>query len=87
VLLSLLPPRKNLKNLQDVLAARKDDRQLRENLCWEALDTPACALRAGSFLEDVARIAGGLLPKDSHWVRETRASGIPLFKARHIANA
>jgi hypothetical protein len=84
---ALLPWHKTLKNLQDQLAARKDDRQLRENLCWEALDTPACALRAGNFLEDVARIAAGLLPKDSHWVRETRASGIPLFKACHIANA
>lgn len=87
VLSTLLPLHRNLKNLQDELAARKDDRQLRENLCWEALDTPACALRAGDFLEDVARIAGGLLPKDSHWVSETRASGIHLFKACHIANA
>jgi hypothetical protein len=87
LLSAFLTRQKTLKNLQDELATRKDDRQLRENLCWEALDTPACALRAGNFLEDVARIAAGLLPKDSHWVTETRASGIPLFKATHIANA
>jgi hypothetical protein len=86
VLSGLLPLHRNLKTLQDVLAARKDDRQLREQLCWEALDTPACALRAGNFLEDVARIAAGLLPRDSHWVNESRTSGIPLFKAGHIAN-
>lgn len=87
VLSNLLPLHRNLKNLQDVLAKRKDDRQLREDLCWEALDTAACALRAGNFLEDVARIAADLPPKDSHWVRETRASGISLFRACHIANA
>lgn len=87
VLSSLLPLHRNLKSLQAALAAHKDDRQLRENLCWEALDTSACAVRAGNFLEDVARIAAGLPPNDSHWVSETRASGIPLFKACHIASA
>jgi putative ATP-dependent endonuclease of OLD family len=74
-----------LKALQRALFARKEDRLLRENLCWEALETPACAVRAGSFLEDIARIAIGSEPKDPQWVKVARPSGLSLFTAGHIS--
>ena len=79
--------RRDLKNLQDALAARKDDRQLRENLCWEALDNRSCECRHGNFLEDLASIAAGSPPKDPQWVSATRSSGLKVFTARHIASA
>lgn len=79
--------RHDLRSLQKVLAAKKDDRQLRENLCWEALDNGSCAIRAGNFLEDLAAIAAGSSPKDPQWVSATRSSGLRVFTARHIARA
>lgn len=79
--------RRDLRGLQDALVARKDDRQLRENLCWEALDNPSCAIRAGHFLEDLASIASGSPPKDPQWVSVSRASGLTVFTASHIARA
>jgi putative ATP-dependent endonuclease of the OLD family len=86
VLSALVGANRNLKALQDALAAKKDDRKLREDLCWEAAETSACALRAGKFLEDISRIAGGLSPKDTHWTVDNSTSQTPVFKAGHIAN-
>jgi putative ATP-dependent endonuclease of OLD family len=69
----LMSQQRNLKQLQRALIARKDDRQLREDLCWEALDTPACAVRAGRFLEDISCIATGSSPKEPQWLTTTRS--------------
>jgi putative ATP-dependent endonuclease of the OLD family len=88
VLSSLLSrSQRNLRGLQSALASRKNDRQLREDLCWEAIETPACAIRAGEFLGDLACIAADSPPKDSHWLIVTRASGLRVFKAQQIASA
>jgi putative ATP-dependent endonuclease of the OLD family len=82
----LTTSQRSLGSLQAILVSKKDDRQLREDLCWEAIETPACALRAGQFLEDIACIAAGSPPKDSRWTSTTLASGTRLFKANHIAS-
>ena len=84
ILSSVLPQGRSLKALQDVLISKKNDRQFREDLSWEALETSACALRAGAFLEDVSRIAAELLPKDTLWVKGISPGGIPLFQANQI---
>ena len=83
----LTSQQRTLKHLQNVLVGRRGDRQLREDLCWEALDTPACAVRAGKFLEDVACIAVGSSPKDPQWVMSTCSTGVNLFTAKQICRA
>ena len=86
VLSGLLPPGEpNLRNLQAALILRKEDRQMREDLCWAAAEIPACAMRAGRFLEDVAHIASGVTPKDPNWTVTIRPSGVSLFKAMHVS--
>jgi hypothetical protein len=85
ILSSILPPRRGLKDLQDALVGRKDDRQLRENLCWEALETSACTIRAGTFLEDVSRIAAELPPHNPQWETEKRPCGMMVYRATHVA--
>ena len=87
VLSGLLSQQRGLKSLQNALIARKDDRQLREDLCWEALDTPACALRAGAFLQDLSLIGAGLSPKIPQWETKTRPSGMFLHRATYVARA
>jgi putative ATP-dependent endonuclease of OLD family len=85
VLSGLLPREEpNLRDLQTALILRKEDRQLREDLCWEAAEIPACAMRAGRFLEDVALIASGVTPNGPRWAVTIRPSGMSLFKATHI---
>jgi len=88
VLLRLLSQKqRNVRELQDVLASTKNDKQLREDLCWEAEENPLCAIRAGQFLEDVAQIAANSSPKNTDWKLTARASGVSLFTANHITKA
>jgi hypothetical protein len=89
VLTELLPDaaKRSLKDLQNALIAIKKDRHQRENLAWECADLPVSALRAGQFIEDLSRIAGGASPKMPMWKQSTLAGGIQLFTASDIARA
>lgn len=81
------PAKRTLKGLQTALFLIKDDRHRRENLAWECADSPASALRAGQFIEDLGRIASGGMPKMSMWKQSRPANGVELFTASEIARA
>jgi len=91
ILLSLLPNQteRALKNLQDALVdtTNKKDRELRENLVWEALDTNECCRRATEFFHDLAAIAYGESQKNPGWSEETESNGAKVFTASHVRRA
>lgn len=78
---------RKLKNLQDCLIENKTDRELRENLAWEALDSTECCQRASEFFHDLAAIAVGNPTKNSGWQDSHPKNGIPVFTASHIKRA
>jgi hypothetical protein len=87
VLTTLLPDnaKRTLKDLAHALFGRKKDRELHENLAWEALDNTQCTIRAGEFVNDIAAIVSGQNPSNVNWSIETPVTGSQLFVANHIA--
>jgi hypothetical protein len=78
------PAKRSKKDLSSALFGKKKDRELHENLAWEALENTQCALRAGEFVNDIAAIAFGQSPSNSNWSIETPVSGTEIFVANHI---
>lgn len=76
-----------LKDLQDVLIEKKKDRELRENLAWESLDSQECCKRACEFFHDISAIAAKGLRKNPSWVVNVVESGPTVFTASHIKRA
>jgi hypothetical protein len=76
-----------LKALQGALCSgsNKKLRELHECLAWEALDTPACGIRASELFNDIGGIMNGENPKNSGWKKETHASGLGVWVATHIS--
>jgi len=81
------PESRTLKNLQNILVDNKKDRELRENLAWESLDSVECCKRASEFFHDIAAIAAGGKPKNVGWQNETGEDGLTVFTASHIKRA
>lgn len=78
------PAKRTEKVLGQVLMDRKKDRELHENLAWEALDNVQCAERATEFLSDLARIAGGRSPTNQNWRIEQPVVGAKVYIADHV---
>ncbi len=85
----LLPDdsKRTLKGLQHALETAKKDRELRENLVWEALGTKASVERAADFLRDLADILALRKPRSGDWQEMIDASGPCTYIARHICKA
>jgi putative ATP-dependent endonuclease of OLD family len=87
-LLNLLPHVTNpkLEDLQKNLVAsnNKKDRELRENLAWEALDNAECVNRAREFFNDISMIALGKSPTNNSWNVEKKTDSVEVFVAQHI---
>jgi putative ATP-dependent endonuclease of OLD family len=81
------PSARTLKNLQKSLFDKKKDRELRENLAWESLDSKECCSRACEFFHDLSKIAVGENPRNSGWQTDRRESGNTVFTASHISKA
>ncbi|MFC1633578.1 ATP-dependent endonuclease [Planctomycetota bacterium] len=77
-----------LKNIQDALcdSTNKKDRELRENLVWESIDTTDCAKRAAEFFHDIAAIASNGIPRNSNWQNNVN-NGTSIWTATHIQRA
>ncbi|MGI9067188.1 MAG: ATP-dependent nuclease [Pyrinomonadaceae bacterium] len=86
---NLLPDsrKRSITDLSSALFGRKKDRELHENLAWEALENSQCAIRAGEFVNDIAAIASGQNPSNTNWSTETPVLGSQLFVANHISKA
>jgi hypothetical protein len=84
---SLLPDagKRTLKELVAALFDRKKDRELHENLAWEVLENPDCAMRAGEFVSDITSIASGQNPSNAGWSIEAITANSQVFVANHIA--
>jgi hypothetical protein len=78
------PNARTLKNLQRTLVDRKKDRELRENLAWEALDSKDCCSRACEFFQDLSKIATRETPQNAGWKDTLEQSGISISTASHI---
>ena len=76
-----------LKSLQDALCDNKKDRELRENLVWESLDSPECCRRACELFHDFAAIASNGSLKNQNWQTQTDANGTSIWVATHIRRA
>jgi len=89
ILATLLPDPngRTLKNLQDILIAHKKDRELRENLAWESLDSLESCKRACEFFHDVAAIAVRAKPNNPDWTRDSGDKRDSVFVASHIKKA
>ena len=76
---------RELRSIQRLLlnGTNKKDRELRENLAWEAIDCEPAMLRAAGFLQDIALIAAGQQPTNPLWVRTTE-NQTEVFTANHI---
>jgi hypothetical protein len=81
------PTVRTLKNLQQRLVDRKKDRELRESLAWEALDSKECCSRACEFFHDLSKIAINEAPQNRGWKVTVGASGISTSTATHIMKA
>lgn len=81
------PTKRSRKDLTSALFGKKKDRELHENLAWEALENSQCAIRAGEFVNDIAAIASGQNPSNTSWSIETPVPNSELFVANHIAKA
>jgi hypothetical protein len=77
---------RDLKALQKSLCdgTNKKDRELRETLVWEALDTPDCGIRAATFFNDVATIINGDEPTGDGWQKKVCDNGLKTWVASHI---
>jgi len=80
------PSNRTLRDLQIALAdgTNKKDRELRENLVWEALTVEESCKRACEFFHDVAAIACDEHPRNNGWTDEISPKGIKVFTATHI---
>lgn len=74
----------SLKTLQDTLIKRKKDRELHENLVWEALTDDECRKRACELLHDIAAITFGEQPAGKGWETFQEDNGVRRFVATHI---
>lgn len=85
VLSRLLPEqeKRTLRNLQRALVDSKKDRELRESLAWESLETSGCCQRACEFFHDLAAIATGGKRNNNGWEEGTEKK-VAIFKASHI---
>lgn len=81
------PKGRTLKNLQGALFENKKDRELRENLAWESLDSAECCTRACEFFHDLAAIAVGSKPKNANWQEDNVKNCHSVFTASHIKRA
>jgi hypothetical protein len=80
------PQKRTLKHLQDALIQKKKDRELRETLAWESLDSEACCKRACEFFHDVAAITSASDRKNTGWVEVNKNSTL-VVSAAHIKRA
>lgn len=80
-----VPAKRSRKDLANALFGRKKDRDLHENLAWEALENSQCAMRAGEFINDIAAIASGQNPANANWSVQTPVVNSEVFIANHIA--
>ena len=78
---------RTLKGLQDIIIFNKKDREIRENLVWESLDSDECCNRACEFFHDLSAIAIGGTLKNENWRSETGTDGISVYTATHIRRA
>lgn len=81
------PGSRKIKNLQNALIGKKDDRELRESLAWEALDSVECCQRACEFFHDLAAIAVGGKSRNANWQEEKGNNGVFVFIASYIKKA
>ncbi len=84
---TLLPDsaKRNLAHLQNALSdgTHKKNRELREDLAFEALDKPECVTRASDLLGDIAAIVGRKEPRSPDW-RKLKHGGLQIYVASHI---
>jgi len=78
---------KSLKGLQDALIREKKNRELRENIVWESLESGECCERACEFFHDLAAIASGDKPLNAGWTSSQSANGTVVHVASHIERA
>jgi len=78
------PKARTLKHLQRALVDRKKDRELRESLAWEALDSKDCCSRACEFFHDLSKIASRETPQNGGWKNTIAQDGISISTASHI---
>jgi hypothetical protein len=64
--------------------SNKSDRELHENLAWEALGNTESVTRASDFLADVRRIVCGDKPVSALWSVDDPLPGMRVFRAVHI---
>jgi hypothetical protein len=76
-----------LKNLQDALVRTKKEREIREGLVWECLDSPPCCERVCEVFHDLAAIASGGKPKNPGWTTTVQPNGTSVHTATHIQKA
>lgn len=69
--------------LRKILVNNKKDMELRENLAWEAVETPASVARAIEFLGDLCLIAAAQAPHNPAW-EATLKGTTRVYRAAHI---
>jgi hypothetical protein len=74
----------SLINLQKALIDKKKDREMHENLVWEALIKDACCKRACEFLHDIAVIASDGVPTNPGWSSHEERNGTLIYVATHV---
>ena len=77
----------SVKGLQDALIRKKKDRELRENIVWESLESSDCCERACEFFHDLAAIASGDNPSNPGWTSSQATNGTVVHVASHIKRA
>jgi len=77
---------RNLKKLQDKLceSPNKKNRELRENLVWEAINNSDCQVRVQEFMNDISALASGESPINQGWQIRTINGNIKIATANHI---
>jgi len=88
VLSTILDAREpTLRNLQDALIENKKDREFREKVIWECIDTDGCCERACELFHDLAAIACGSSPLNAGWTIGNKVNGTVVHVASHIKRA
>jgi len=77
----------SLKEIQRILCSsqNKKDRELHENLVWEALDCIETCERVQEFYHDLAAIAFGDDPINETWKHENVSGEVNVYTASHIS--
>jgi hypothetical protein len=78
---------KTARDLQRALCDKKKDREIREDLVWECVDSRACCERACEFFHDLGAIASGGTTKNIGWEVQTSPGSPSIFVASHIQKA